>query len=110
MLTNLTVDDFVQNLLAMPPDVEIIRDSVYASSSTLDAQRIADEYIRRRKLADKGIIEPASTNGVSGVLAGGESKSGNAGGWSEVARKGPEKKEESSAQFKVVAGKKKGKR
>jgi PERQ amino acid-rich with GYF domain-containing protein len=94
----------------LPPEAEIIADSVYGASQTLDGRRIAEEFIRRRKNADKGIVEPASATVGQGVLNGGESKSAG-GGWSEVAKKGPEKKEEASnAQFKVVAGKKKGKR
>ena len=89
----------------LPPDAEIIADSIYYDSQTLDGRRIAEEFVRRRKNADKGIIEP-----VGQTLNGGESKS-TGGGWSEVAKKGPEKKEEStSTQFKVVPSKKKGKR
>ena len=93
----------------LPPEAEIIADSVYANSQTLDGRRIADEFVRRRKLAEKGIIEPAPTSATPGMANGGESKSVGGGGWSEVAKKGPEKKEESNAQFKVVS-KKKGKR
>jgi PERQ amino acid-rich with GYF domain-containing protein len=103
------VDTFVQDLLQLPPDVEIIADVVYASSQTLDGRRIAEEFVRRRKLADKGVVESATPAAAPGVVNGGEGKSGG-GGWSEVAKKGPEKKEEVSANFKVVAGKKKGKR
>jgi len=73
----------------------------------MDGRRFAEEYLRRRKLADKGIIEPAKTGSASG-FNGGE-KSG--GGWSEVAKKGPPKEETSStAGFKVVPNKKKGKK
>jgi PERQ amino acid-rich with GYF domain-containing protein len=109
MLTRFPVDSFIDTLTMLPPEAEIIADSVYGASQTLDGRRIAEEFIRRRKNADKGIVEPASTMVSHGVLNGGESKSAS-GGWSEVAKKGPEKKEESNAQFKVVAGKKKGKR
>ena len=111
------VDNFVQDLLLLPPEIEIIADSVYANSQTLDGRRIAEEFVRRRKNADKGIFEP-----VGGVMNGsGEGKS--ASGWSEVAKKGPgsenRNKDGTAAaevgtgveQFKVVAGKKKaGKR
>lgn len=114
MLTVGEVDNFVQDLLQLPPEIEIIADCVYANSQTLDGRRIAEEFVRRRKLADKGVVEPAQVaGGVAGVVNGvaGEGKSGGGGGWSEVAKKGPEKKEEISAPgFKVVAGKKKGKR
>jgi PERQ amino acid-rich with GYF domain-containing protein len=111
VLTLVPVDNFVQDLLQLPPEIEIIADSVYANSQTLDGRRIAEEFVRRRKLADKGVVEPATpaTGAPPGFVNGGEGKSG--GGWSEVAKKGPEKvKEEPSANFKVVAGKKKGKR
>lgn len=88
---------------------------MYANSQTLDGRRIAEEFVRRRKLADKGVVEPAQGNGATGGMGpvnGSESaKTAGAGGWSEVAKKGPEKKEEVGAPgFKVVAGKKKGKR
>lgn len=69
----------------------------------MDGRRFAEEYLRRRKLADKGIIEPAKTGSASGFS--GE----KSGGWSEVAKKGPPK-EEPTAGFKVVPNKKKGKK
>lgn len=97
----------MQDLLQLPPEAEIIADSVYANSQTLDGRRIAEEFVRRRKNVDKGIVELASTPGAP--INGSEAKSAG-GGWSEVAKKGPEKKEELSTQFKVVAGKKKSKR
>lgn len=105
----MTVDSFVQDLLQLPPEIEIISDSVYASSQTLDGRRFAEEFVRRRKLADKGIVEPAT--GATGIPTGGDAKSAS-GGWSEVAKKGPvtsTAKDENTA-FKVVATKKKGKK
>ncbi len=92
----------------LPPEADIISDSIYASSQTLDGRRFAEEFIRRRKLADRGIVpDSASTPGFSSPMNSGESKS--AGGWSEVAKKGPQAvKEETNSSFKVVAGKKKG--
>lgn len=59
-LTGLTapVDDFISMLLSFPVDPpassraevqEIIADSVYASSSTLDGRRFAQEFMTRRK-------------------------------------------------------------
>lgn len=113
----LAVDNFVQDLLQLPPDVEIISDSVYASSQTLDGRRFAEEFVRRRKLADKGVVESAAgAQPMMGIGGAADPKSAGAagGGWSEVAKKGPANvnapKEESSAQFKVVPTKKKGKR
>jgi len=98
----------VTELLLLPPDAEIISDSVYASSQTLDGRRFAEEFVRRRKLADRGIVPDSSINpGFSSPNNGNESK--GSGGWSEVAKKGPANaREESSAAFKAVGGKKKG--
>lgn len=99
------MDDFVQQLLLLPAEAEIISDSVYANSQTLDGRRFAEEFIRRRKLADKGIVDPVSSSAFTDQKT-------SSGGWSEVAKKSsqPKQEEDSSAAFKVVAGKKKGKR
>lgn len=96
-------------MLLLPAEAEIISDSVYANSPTLDGRRFAEEFIRRRKLADKGIVDPVSASAFADK---------NGGGWSEVAKKGssssaaqtPRAEEESNASFKVVAPRKKGKR
>lgn len=100
------VDDFVQQLLFLPAEAEIISDSVYANSPTLDGRRFAEEFIRRRKLADKGIVDPVSASAYADQK--------NGGGWSEVAKKGSahahREEESSNAAFKVVAPRKKGKR
>lgn len=94
----------------LPPEPDIISDSIYTSSQTLDGRRFAEEFVRRRKLADKGVI-PDSGNGMgTGFSSSGEGKSG---GWSEVAKKGPTGgggNEVKGEAFKVVGGKKKGKR
>ncbi|RDW90357.1 uncharacterized protein DSM5745_02132 [Aspergillus mulundensis] len=103
--SNINVDDFVQQLQLLPAEAEIISDSVYANSQTLDGRRFAEEFIRRRKLADKGIVESVSTSALAEK---------NGGGWSEVAKKGsastPREEDTSSAAFKMVAPRKKGKR
>ncbi|KAL4978522.1 hypothetical protein BDW66DRAFT_129760 [Aspergillus desertorum] len=103
--SNINVDDFVQQLLLLPAEAEIISDSVYANSQTLDGRRFAEEFIRRRKLADKGIVESVSTSALAEK---------NGGGWSEVAKKGsasaPREEDTSNAAFKMVAPRKKGKR
>lgn len=74
----------------------------------MDGRHFAEEFIRRKKLADKGIIEkqPTPSN---------EAKGGGAGGWSEVAKKGSNAPKDeggiqSGAGFKVVPGRKKGKK
>ena len=111
MFTHKTaVDDFVRNILQLPSEPEILSEAVYANSPTLDGRRFAEEFIRRRKLADRGIIPDTPTSLGFSTSNGGESKSG--GGWSEVAKKGPANgaKEEPASAFKVVATKKKGKK
>lgn len=90
-------------LANFPPEVEIIADSIYSSSKLMDGRRFAEEYVRRFRLAEKGIVEPAKTGSAAGFS--GDKTSG----WSEVAKKGPVK-EEPTAGFKVVPNKKKGKK
>ncbi|KAG8526525.1 uncharacterized protein KY384_008725 [Bacidia gigantensis] len=112
---NISADDFISSLLSLPPDSDIISDSIYASSQTLDGRRFAEEFVKRRKLADKGITpEPSSTGSFTIGSASGESKASN-GGWSEVAKKGSTSTAASGAndasrEFRVVSGKKRGKR
>ncbi|MCJ1400360.1 hypothetical protein MMC11_003565 [Xylographa trunciseda] len=108
--TSINVDDFVRNLLQLPSEPEILSEAVYANSPTLDGRRFAEEFIRRRKLADRGIIPDTPTSLGFSTSNGGEGKTG--GGWSEVAKKGPANgaKEEPASAFKVVATKKKGKK
>lgn len=101
-----TVDDFVSSLINFPPEADLIAESVYSLSQTIDSRRYAEEFIRRRKLAEKGVVENASS-GSSSFSTAGDAKS--AGGWNEVAKKGPAK-EEPAAGFKVVPNKKKGRK
>ena len=105
------MDNFVTELLLLPPEPDIISDSIYANSQTLDGRRFAEEFVKRRKMADRGVVpDSASTPAFSSTNNVTDGKTG--GGWSEVAKKGPvTPKEESNAAFKVVGGKKKtGKR
>ncbi|KAF4629921.1 hypothetical protein G7Y89_g8221 [Cudoniella acicularis] len=104
--SDINVDNFVLMLATFPAEAGIIADSVYANSQLMDGRRFAEEYLRRRKLAEKGVVELANTGSGTGFSTAGE-KSG--GGWSEVAKKGPPK-EEPTAGFKVVPNKKKGKK
>ncbi len=111
--------------MQLPTDAEIIAEAVYASSKTLEGNRFAEEFIRRRRLADRGIPPEASASAVSFASTGGD-HSGN-GGWNEVAKKGnasnsgatgsgagngagASKHAGEAAAFKVVAPKKKGKK
>jgi PERQ amino acid-rich with GYF domain-containing protein len=106
-LSNLeTVGDFVRMLTDFPAEAGVIADSVYANSQLMDGRRFAEEFIRRKKLAEKGIVENASATTSTGFST---NDSKGSGGWSEVAKKGPPK-EEPAAGFKVVPGKKKGKK
>ena len=92
--------------MSFPADAELITESVHSASNTLDSRHFAEEFLRRRKLADKGIIDERNTSSPA------ENKSSS--GWSEVAKKGgvgtqaPAALENSN--FKVVAAKKKAKR
>lgn len=105
------MDDFVRNLLQLPPESDILSEAIYGNSQTLDGHRFAEEFIRRRKQADKGIA-PETSAGGNFLSGGGDSNKGSAGGWSEVAKKAPSNtaRDETSSSFKVVAAKKKGKR
>jgi PERQ amino acid-rich with GYF domain-containing protein len=104
------VDNFVQQLVTFPADLELIKEGVHGNSETVNAQHFAEEFVRRRRLADKGIIESASSTGTSSS-PGATNEIKADGGWSAVAKKGnvPNAKEENSP-FKVVASKKKGKK
>jgi PERQ amino acid-rich with GYF domain-containing protein len=82
---------------------------VHSASSTLDSRHFAEEFLRRRKLADKGIIDERNTASPAENKAAGS-------GWSEVAKKGgastaqQQQQPLDSSNFKVVAAKKKTKR
>ncbi|RDL30795.1 GYF protein [Venustampulla echinocandica] len=104
--SDINVDDFVHMLSTFPAEAGIIADSVYANSQLMDGRRFAEEFLRRRKLAEKGVVEPSNTGSGTGFSTVGDKSSG---GWSEVAKKGPPK-EEPTAGFKVVPNKKKGKK
>ena len=103
------VDDFVNTLVSLPAEPELIADSVYSASQLLDGRRIAEEFVKRKKLAEKGIVVENGSAGGDGAKTG--------AGWNEVAKKGPEKVEQGNGvgagrreEFKVVSGKKKGKK
>lgn len=95
----------MSNINSFPIDVNLTADAVYASTQLMDGRRFAEEYVRRRKLAEKGVVELANTGSGTGFSTAEKSS-----GWSEVAKKGPVKEESSTAGFKVVPNKKKGKK
>jgi PERQ amino acid-rich with GYF domain-containing protein len=92
-------------LVSLPPNEstskEIISDTVYCHSPTLDGRHFADEFLKRRKalgtaLDTSTLSQPGSATALS-----------PAGGWNEVLKK--EKKDGSeqwNTAFKVVASKK----
>jgi PERQ amino acid-rich with GYF domain-containing protein len=77
----------------------------------MDGRHFAEEFVRRKKLADKGVVEKQPI-----PSAARDGRGGGTGGWSEVAKKGSNNnnKEESSipgaSSFKVVPSRKKGRK
>lgn len=98
------MDEFVVMLRDFPPEASIIADSIYANSKLMNGNDFAVEFLRRRALSERGIVEPASNGSGAGF------SSDKSGGWNEVAKKGPPKVEEPTAGFKVVPNKKKGRK
>ena len=105
---------FASTLLELPAQADLIADAVYANSKTMDGRHFAQEFIRRKKLADKGVVERSSQPANSPL---GDNSASNAGGWNEVAKKSNHKESSTSeanimqgAGFKVVPGRKKGKK
>ncbi|KAK0723538.1 hypothetical protein B0T26DRAFT_706738 [Lasiosphaeria miniovina] len=104
------IDVFASNLLELPLDALLLAEQVYQYSTTMDGRHFGEEFVRRKKQADRGIIEkdPVAALAV-------ESKNSNNGGWSEVAKKGSSsntpKEDANVPGFKVVTTKKgKGKK
>lgn len=100
----------MQMLLSFPLDpppatVEIIQDSIYASSPTLDGRRFADEFIKRRKADANGLpmnsLLSHTDNKLSKDLSSGSSNSkedytGNGGGAFKVVTTKKNKKKQTS--------------
>ncbi|KAI9706969.1 MAG: hypothetical protein M1820_004556 [Bogoriella megaspora] len=98
----ISAEDFVANLMALPSDSDMITEAVHHSSRTIDSRHFAEEFIRRRRLADRGMVDPTGTGSPASAA---EKKTD--GGWSEVAKKNPTPKED-PGNFTVVPAKKKG--
>lgn len=72
MLTSYTVEEIMSMLLSFPLDpdrstVEIISDTIYANSTTLDGRRFAVEFVAKRKsdaMARLACLQGAS-NGIT---------------------------------------------
>jgi len=68
--------------MELPLDASILQDALYANSNTMDARHFAEEFMRRKKLAEKGITEKSDHPISSGTPVPSN------GGWNEVAKKG----------------------
>lgn len=117
------IDTFASTLLVLPLDQTLISDAVYASSTTMDGRHFAEEFVRRKKLADKGVVEKQPAGGRGSASGPGTSSATNPDkGWSEVAKKGSGGTAATNggstgsegtiqgAGFKVVPGRKRGKK
>ena len=110
ILTVALADDFVINLAAIALDIDTVTEAVHGASNTIDSRHFAEEFLRRKKLADKGLVD---TTAPPKSASPHNAASNASGGWSEVAKKGPVKeapKDESNGAFRVVPTKKKGSR
>lgn len=91
----------------------------------MNGKHFAEEFVRRKRLADKGVVErqPLANNGKvgsasGGIGHGGTGRNNDGEGWNEVAKKGGTSgssgpKDDSAipgGQFKVVPSRKKGKK
>ncbi|KAF8942967.1 hypothetical protein BGZ47_005934 [Haplosporangium gracile] len=94
-LQNVVLEDFIQMLLSFPlnPDpmtVEIIQDSIYANSQSLNGRQFADEFIKRRKAdAYPNGMGPASAPANSGN--NNASSGGHDSSFKVVSKKGKKK-------------------
>ncbi|KAJ2905498.1 gyf domain-containing mpd2 [Zalerion maritima] len=104
------ISDMTNTVMGMPTDdATLISDIIYMSSTTMDGRHFAEEFIRRKKQAQKGVVEKSAPVADT-------AKSSSGGGWNEVAKKGGHSKGETgggsdmmqNANFKVVTGRKKG--
>jgi PERQ amino acid-rich with GYF domain-containing protein len=117
ILTIDAVNGFVDNLLQLGTDVSILTEAVHASSQTIDSRHFADEFVRRRKLADKGIsVETPAVPSIASNLGAkpsaannGNVSSASGSGWNDVAKSKPVLQDNGGLDsFKVVAPKRKG--
>jgi PERQ amino acid-rich with GYF domain-containing protein len=112
ILPILIVDDEIyQMMVSLPPNEsstqEIISDTIYANSSTLDGRHFAEEFLKRRKALGNA-LDTAVVSQTSSPSSG----TGGGSGWNEVLKKEKVPKDPSgewNSAFKVVSGKK-GKR
>ncbi|KAF9355941.1 hypothetical protein BGX26_005905 [Mortierella sp. AD094] len=93
-LQNVVLEDFIQMLLTFPlnPDpmtVEIISESIYANSKSLNGRQFADEFIKRRKADAYPNGAPASMNSAS--TPSGAGAAGSDSSFKVVSKKGKKK-------------------
>ncbi|KAF2279239.1 uncharacterized protein EI97DRAFT_498755 [Westerdykella ornata] len=97
-------EEMVKTLLTFPGDLELITEAVHSASRTLDSRHFASEFLRRHRLAEKGVIDTTGSTNASDAKSSGD-------GWNEVAKKGGQPQAAQSGldsgNFKVVAAKKK---
>lgn len=106
-------DEIYQMMVSLPPNEsttsEIISDTIYAHSSTLDGRHFAEEFLKRRRQLGSS-LDPTPTTTTMGSSPAKESSTGGGagGGWNEVLKKekGKDASGEWNSAFKVVAGKK----
>ena len=107
----------MSTLMELPAEAGLIAEAVYAYSKTMNGNHFAEEFIRRKRLADKGIVERQAAPVVT------EAKASSSSGWNEVAKKGGHKEAVPAPSqggagevsipgvgFKVVSGRKKGRK
>ncbi|KAH6631236.1 hypothetical protein F5144DRAFT_570458 [Chaetomium tenue] len=73
------IEQFAVALLEMPLDPAILSEAVYGNSKTMDGRHFAEEFVRRKKLADRGVVEKEPASATT---------EGKNSGWNEVAKKG----------------------
>ncbi|KAG0368873.1 hypothetical protein BGZ54_000914 [Gamsiella multidivaricata] len=95
-LQGVVLEDFIQMLLTFPlnPDpmtVEIISESIYANSKSLNGRQFADEFIKRRKADAYPNGAPASFSTSSSGVSSGVGVGGADSSFKVVSKKGKKK-------------------
>ena len=104
-----TAEDFVATLSELGNDRDMLMEAVHGATNKIDSRHFSEEFLRRKKMADKGLVDTSALG--RSTASPHNAGSGQAGGWSEVAKKGPTKepsRDESNGAFRMVAAKKKG--
>lgn len=81
MLIDVPAPEFVEALSSLGSDIEILTEAVHQVAKTIDSRHFAEEFVRRKKQADKGVVEPMGT-----AIPVNKQATGNE--WSAVAKKG----------------------